>query len=229
MLINPLIPLEPFLPPPDFSDIHFVGSKDQNGLNTGIFFIRVHPWAVKLLSQTLAYPEFKPEVDLGPAADQEAMQILFNHTAFLGNVLYQPRIWLNTFEWRHGYEGKKENGHLLVHFPGLEEDRWPHMQEWCSQVSERGNAWEIPYRNSSYPGWIRSFWEPLREAQTFGKKLNWWLTFGDLEEDTKEAILPFFEWLKYLARFESDNQTGKLKAYIEEIRTRLPQEVKDKW
>jgi hypothetical protein len=36
------------------------------------------------------------------------------------------------------YEGKR--GDLLVHFPGLEERRWPHMAKWLNIVETTPSA-----------------------------------------------------------------------------------------
>jgi hypothetical protein len=163
IIINPLIPLEVFLPPYDFDYVHFVGNKDHNGLNTGTFFLRVHEWSVRMLAQTVAYPMFRPEVDLGFSADQEAMKLVFKEPAFRHGVLYQPRPWYNTYEFHHGYEGNK--GDLLVHFPGLEQDRWEHMSNWLDIVELRPHEWEMELDKTLYLEKIGNFWGLLREAR----------------------------------------------------------------
>lgn len=162
ILINPSVPLESFLPPTDFEHIHFIGNKDQNGLNTGTFFLHVHEWSVKMLTKAMAFPMFKPEIDLHVSVDQEAMQHIFNETEFARNVLFQPRIWYNTYEFHHGYEGKK--GRLLVHFPGLEEDRWSHMSNWLSIVENYPGEWDVPYEQTMYPKEMKEYWTALRKA-----------------------------------------------------------------
>ncbi|RMZ76704.1 hypothetical protein DV737_g4686, partial [Chaetothyriales sp. CBS 132003] len=164
-IINPLLPVEIFLPPEDFHEIHFLGNKDQNGLNTGIFFIRVHQWSVKMFIKTLGYPLFKTDVDLGFSADQTAMALIFNETENQRHVLYQPRTWYNAYQFHHGYEGSP--GNLLVHFPGLEEDRWNQMGGWLQTLNNPKSAvkWEVPYEETHYPGEIAAFWELIRSGR----------------------------------------------------------------
>ncbi|RMZ90647.1 hypothetical protein DV736_g2134, partial [Chaetothyriales sp. CBS 134916] len=160
-IINPQLQLEIFLPPDKFPDIHILASKDQNGLNTGIFFIRVHPWSVSMLTKTLGYPIFNPDIDLGFSYDQTAMGLIFNETKNQPHVLYQPRKWYNTYQFPYGYEGSP--GYLLVHFPGLG-DRWNHMASWLQTLSNPQSAakWEMPFEATHYPSEIEAFWDSLR-------------------------------------------------------------------
>lgn len=152
------------MPPHDFADVHFLGTKDHNGLNTGIFFVRVHEWSVKMMAKALAYPLFHPEDNLGTSPDQVAMARVFNDTEFRSNVLYQPRVWYNTYEFRHGYEGQQ--GDLLVHFPGLEEDRWKRMSDWLDKVEgPEARNWKTGVAGTRYPEQIDRFWTQVRECK----------------------------------------------------------------
>ncbi|EAL84784.1 glycosyltransferase family 34 protein [Aspergillus fumigatus Af293] len=64
VLMNPNMPLETFLPPPELPNVHLLTSRGWNGLHGGVFFLRVHPWSVELLSAAIAYPVVKPNVQL---------------------------------------------------------------------------------------------------------------------------------------------------------------------
>jgi hypothetical protein len=147
-----------------------VSTKDQNGLNTGIVFFHVHPWTVNFLVETLGYPLYLPESDLGFSADQEAMARILNKSSAgpegrgyrEGNV-YLPRSWINTYEWHHAYEGKK--GDMLVHFPGLEDARWPHMANWLNITESTPHEWEVPLEHTDYPTKIVEFWNRFRTAK----------------------------------------------------------------
>ncbi|RMZ76845.1 hypothetical protein DV738_g4716, partial [Chaetothyriales sp. CBS 135597] len=162
-IINPVLGVEIFLPPDGFDDIHFLGSKDQNGLNTGIFFIRVHQWSVNLLTKTLGMP-LLTDIDLGFSADQTAMAMILNETENQGHVLYQPRAWYNTYQFEHGYEGKP--GCLLVHFPGLDE-RWDSMGEWLQVLNNASSAakWEVPFPSTHYPDEIDAYWKSIQRGR----------------------------------------------------------------
>ncbi|KAI9375783.1 cytochrome P450 [Aspergillus egyptiacus] len=180
ILLNPSIPLEIFLPPASASpsasldDIHLLATKDHKGLNTGIFFLRVHPWSVKLLIETIAYPSYHPEVDLDVQVDQAAMERVLNGSSsgLSENKLYIPRTWINTYEWAHAYEG--ERGNLLVHFPGLGELRWEHMRRWLDVVERQGEGagegageggWEVDVAETGYLRETREFWERVETAR----------------------------------------------------------------
>jgi hypothetical protein len=110
------------------------------------------------MAKAFAYPLFRPDVDLGRSADQLATGTVANETKFWEGTLFQPRIWYNTYEFRHGYEGKM--GRMLVQFPGLEEDRWIHMQKWLGIV-------EGPMPQSGSCLWTRQ--STRKKSTTFGK------------------------------------------------------------
>lgn len=170
IIINPAIPVDIFVPPPGLEDVHFIASKDQNGLNTGIVFLHVHPWTVSMLVETLALPIYRPDIDLGRSADQDAMAQVLSKTwdgpdgrGYADGMVYLPRTWINTYEWHHAYEGKK--GDMLVHFPGLEDDRWPHMDNWLNIVEKTPLEWEVSLEDSGYSDLTTQFWQQYRAAR----------------------------------------------------------------
>ncbi len=80
-MTNPEIPLETFLPPArlNLSDVHLLLASNWDGLNSGAFAIRVHPWSVSLLSAVLAYPIYqRPLLQTDRFRDQSAFQWLLN-------------------------------------------------------------------------------------------------------------------------------------------------------
>lgn len=164
------------------TDIHLVATKDQNGLNTGIMFLRVHPWTATMLTESLGYPLFRPEVDLGRSADQESMALVLKKdtggpdgNGYKQGMVYIPRPLINTYEFHHGYEGNK--GNLLVHFPGLEAERWSHMAKWLDIVEATPGAWERPLEETDYLAKTNTFWEQVRAATR---------AVADLEEKAKK-------------------------------------------
>ncbi|KAI9799153.1 MAG: hypothetical protein M1833_004193 [Piccolia ochrophora] len=207
LIVNPAVPLDIFLPPPDFDHIHFVGNKDQNGLNTGTFFIRVSEWSVKFLSKSLAFPQFRTDIDLGTSPDQVAMDLIFNETEFAPNVIYQPRPWFNTYQFRHGYEGKK--GDLLVHFPGLEDARWQAMNDWLDIVETRPREWEVDLDQTDYPKKIADWWAEVRRGREYYQVANEEASHGAPNEELGKA-------LKHLHRV-LENETDRIVAITEAI------------
>lgn len=158
-VVNPALPLSIFLPPQNRPEIHLLASKDQSGFNAGMFFIKVHEWSIKTLTQAMTYEWHKPEIDLA-FLEQTSLYYELNHTANRPHVLYQPRKWFNTYEFHHAYEGQK--GDMLVHFPGLQDDRWNHMAKWLEILEGPKQAeWEVPLEETAYPAKIEEFWSQL--------------------------------------------------------------------
>ena len=208
IIIDPDLKSEMFLPPPDFDYVNFLVAKDQNGMNTGIFFLRVCDWSVKYMAKTLAYPLFRPDVDLGRSADQVAMELVANETDFRDQTLYQPRIWYNTYEFHHGYEGKA--GRMLVHFPGLEEDRWDHMQKWLDIVEgSKAAEWILPLENTEYPAEINRFWAELREARKAAKSAEYFI--GDKPHVPPDLITAYSR-MKDIIRYCTDDVEAMVEA-----------------
>ncbi|KAL3492772.1 cytochrome P450 [Aspergillus germanicus] len=175
-VLNPAIPLEIFFPPNDLSSIHLVATKDHKGLNTGIFFLRVHPWTINLLTETLAFPAYNPSIDLDIQVDQSAMERVLNGSKYRDNVTYLPRTWINAYEWAHAYEGEK--GSYLVHFPGLGEQRWPHMERWLDIIERTPERWEVPVDQTGYLVNTEAFWYRVGKAKGI---------IGDYERVKEEA------------------------------------------
>jgi hypothetical protein len=78
--MNPHTPLEIFLPPDsvaELSNVHLLMASNWDGLNSGVFALRVHPWSVSLLSAVLAYPVYRAEaLQKDRFRDQSAFQWL---------------------------------------------------------------------------------------------------------------------------------------------------------
>ena len=171
-VVNPALPLDIFLPPADFQDIWFIASKDQNGFNAGMFFIKVNSWAIAILSQALTYQHFRPEADLG-FLEQTTLYLTLNETDHLKHVMYQPRPWFNTYEFHHAYEG--DRGDMFVHFPGLEDDRWDHMAKWLDILEGPGQVeWDVDFADTRYPARLEEFWALMRQCQDRLKQVEEW-------------------------------------------------------
>ncbi|CRK37905.1 hypothetical protein BN1708_007568 [Verticillium longisporum] len=80
VVVNPSTPLEVFLPPKsdeDLASVHLLIAANWDGLNSGAFALRVHPWSVSLLSAVLAYPIYMSgRIGKDRFRDQSAFQYL---------------------------------------------------------------------------------------------------------------------------------------------------------
>lgn len=164
MIVNPAISPCAFLPPDQLSDIFALVTADHQGLNNGIFFLRVSPASVDLLTQILDYPLAHPDEDLGWFGEQRAMELVIQAVeaqskaqGSSSGIAWIPRLWVNAFEWEHGYEG--EPGHFMVHFAGLAETRLRHMQNWLNELQQNQAKWEIPLEKTFYAEAVPKFWD----------------------------------------------------------------------
>jgi hypothetical protein len=81
LLMNPNIPLSIFLPPPGFEDVNLVVANDRNGLNNGVFFVRVGEWSFKMFASALSVREYEPGVVL-KYSEQSAMEEVIRRVRF---------------------------------------------------------------------------------------------------------------------------------------------------
>ncbi|KAJ0417953.1 hypothetical protein BJY00DRAFT_325237 [Aspergillus carlsbadensis] len=160
IIMNPNIPLEIFLPPPQFPDIHLLLTKDWNGLNNGVFPIRVHPWSIEFLTAAISYPIVHPNIPLY-WPDQSAMHNLMQENEYFAcSVVYVPLHWFNAY--MRSPDGETANtdsppqyqvhpGDFLVHFPGTPSDHLEQTLTPYLDIAEAHRAeWEVPLEHTEY-------------------------------------------------------------------------------
>ena len=177
IILNDEIPVEIFLPPSDMKDIHLVASRDQNGLDSGVMFLHVHPWTVSLLTEIMAYPLYLPGIDLGQSADPEGMGRVLNKTTggpsgkgYTDGVVYLPKPWINAYQRDMVYEGNK--GDLLVHFPELEKRQWQYMAKWLDATENMPHEWDVSLQETGYLDRTTIYWSLLRRARNTVESLE---------------------------------------------------------
>ncbi|OOF94905.1 glycosyltransferase family 34 protein [Aspergillus carbonarius ITEM 5010] len=174
ILMNPNIPLETFLPPPQFSETHLLLTKDWNGMNNGVFFLRVHPWSIEFFSAIVSYPVIHPDAHL-LWEDQSVMNRLKKeHEYFSRSMVYCPLRWFNAYKRNQNVTDinpKKpihfqiHPGDIIVHFPGtpaneLESTMLPYLE-----VAESHNPeWELPLEQTGYLREIAELWDEMSES-----------------------------------------------------------------
>ena len=96
--MNPEIPLEIFLPPdnPKVNHVNLIVAEDVNGLNAGIFAIRVCPRSVDFLLAVLAHPIYRREIALY-WGEQTAMTEVMRVDTFANSFVYVPKHWFNSY------------------------------------------------------------------------------------------------------------------------------------
>ncbi|KAK4615931.1 hypothetical protein CLAFUW4_10260 [Fulvia fulva] len=161
IILNPYIPIEIFLPKPggEFDDVHLIYSEDWNGLNNGVFPVRVHQWSVQLFSAITSFRHFRPDVQL-VMRDQAAMEMLMKEPYFKNNIVQAPQRWFNAYQGEHNETlapFQIRRGDFLVHFAGVW-DREARMNYWFDRSEQHLDDWEVPLKATSYPQEVKDFW-----------------------------------------------------------------------
>ena len=175
ILLNPNIPWTIFLPPSDFSSIHFLGGRDWGdgnrdwgdgrGFNAGVFFVRINEWSVKMLTEVAALPDLRADLELGFNAEQTAFKWVFKRVGYREHVLYQPIEWFNGFEESNGKLPPVQDGDMLVHFGGLKQQKHEAVPKWLDRLERAPQELQMPLENTSYPDKIDAYWARLRDAR----------------------------------------------------------------
>lgn len=218
IILNPHVPIEVFLPPPgkEFEHVHLIYSADWNGLNNGVFPVRVNRWAVELFSAIVAFRYYKPDTEL-IFRDQSAMNMIMNDKKFVHNIVQAPQRWFNAYQGEHNETlapFQIRRGDLLVHFAGVP-NREERMGYWLDRAEQHLDDWEVPLKSTSYPQERKDFWAEygdlrknrkasmaetrLKATQTLAKTAEKLQEYGDrLTEDERTAILKQKETLDHV-------------------------------
>lgn len=223
IILNPYIPIETFLPPPgtEFDDVHLMYSNDWNGLNNGVFPIRVNQWSANLLAAVVSYRHYKPEDPL-VFRDQSAMAALIKEPEFAPHVVQAPQRWFNAYQGEHNETLQPfqiRRGDLLVHFAGVPA-REERMQYWLERAEQHLDDWEIPVKSTSYPQEARDFWNEQRELRKNSKEglAEAKTKAGNLLTQTDQKLNDYSDRL-------SDEQNSRIKDQKEALKKLLEDEV----
>lgn len=238
VILNPNVPIETFLPPQgtEFDDVYLMYSNDWNGLNNGVFPIRVNEWAVQLFSGIVAYRHFKPEDPL-VFRDQSAMNTLMNEPQNVKHIVQAPQRWFNAYQGEHNetlQAFQVRRGDLLVHFAGIPE-REKVMHYWLQRAEQHLDDWEVPVKSTSYPQEARDFWneerekrkrkqQKIEEIQLRASELvtqidHRMIDYGDrLRDEDRKKIVEANEKLRKLKEDETDKEdVDKLEEAIKDL------------
>ena len=216
VIINPQIPLEAFVPPAEFDDIHLLYAKDWNGLNAGVFFIRVNWWAAEIMSAVLAYRVYRPEEQL-TFHEQTALARALEEDRFKLNATEYPQRWFNAYDAGFLNESidphQVRRGDMLVHFAGLGEKQ--KRANYWSEIAERHMPeWELNITYTSYPGEISVYWDMKKDQEASQRK-----TLAEAIEDALElADDTAAQIVKFQAKLDPSEQ-HKIFEKVDDVRS----------
>lgn len=198
MILNPQIPLEIFLPPRDFKDGRILTTRSPDGVNGDVFFIKVHPWSVKMLIDVLSIPknEFGDDGRLGEDAGIRALEKVVRSEGYRDHVLYQPRKWYNTYQLSAS-ESESQKGDLLVHFHSQGGDKWSAMAATIEKADELRRDWNLPLQQTKYQTEIADYWNRIRTAKQ--------LLYETREHAQEPHVDPASRRLQYVTAYETDD------------------------
>lgn len=160
--MNQNVPLEIFEPPSDYSHINWIAAKDFNGLNAGVFLLRVNRWSLNLLLRTATYKHYHPDENYSWEEQSILARLTENDEEFKSGSMYVPKLWFNAYF----YESKEAKpGLLLSHFPNPN-FKW-HMSTWLKVLESELDpdvkpVYNRPISETSYPEEIEWFWNSKR-------------------------------------------------------------------
>ena len=163
LVINPLVGVETFLPPIDLEGINLIVTEDWNGLNNGVFIMRVSAWSVNMLTDTLAYPSYNPDEDL-PFTEQTAMERMIQDPRYARNCIFVPPRWFNAYPRDEDESRTKyhvQQGDMILHFAGIG-DRPKMIRAFYDHVAGEREKWEIPVAKTLLPEETADFWMNVR-------------------------------------------------------------------
>jgi len=111
ILANPNLKLETFLPSDKMSNTHLIFADDVNGMNAGVFLIRVHPWSLNVLMRAMSYSYFNNKQGL-KYADQSSLNNVLVSGEESDHYVVVPQNWFNS------YIGLNKDGDFLLHQAG---------------------------------------------------------------------------------------------------------------
>lgn len=151
--------------------INLVATHDPNGLNNGIFLLRVSQWAISLFTAILAYRHYNPDVGLR-FSDQSAMELLLAEDEFKDQVQYVPQHWFNAFpkgepqdfllrnetELEALEDMQVRKGDWLVHMAG-HHHKDQALNGWYDLLEGMEDVWESGDLQRDLDGEVRRWWE----------------------------------------------------------------------
>ena len=166
VIMNKLISLEIFLPPAHYDEVHLLYTKDWNGLNNGVFLIKVSPWSVDFLSSIVSFRTYRPEEEL-EFTEQSAMEKVMQMEKYKDHLVQCPPQWWNAYPSDGGEEAvhfDHRPGQLLVHFAGIG-DKSKAIDEWLDKLEHQRYLYEMPASGTNYKPQIEAFWQGLDDER----------------------------------------------------------------
>jgi hypothetical protein len=151
-----------------------------NGLNAGVFFLRVNEWSIHFIAGALALPTHRPDVKLR-YAEQTALRLLTREERWKNGTMHVPQRWFNAYhnygndsipqkwKWKYGRDNSIPDewnwkncfigpGDLLVHLPGSFDCRNGLINNYPSKIRDHRATYVVPLNETYYEREVEQFW-----------------------------------------------------------------------
>ncbi|KAI9836350.1 MAG: hypothetical protein M1838_005076 [Thelocarpon superellum] len=209
LVMNPNIPLEIFLPPPEFTDIHLVLGQTPLGFDSGVFAVRVNRWTIELMSSTTTYHFFRSDSESESSSeaqtnDSSTLERVFDEVldeaSYRKHLSYLPPAMFGACEAEGGSDlnqtGRLRHGVMLWHCPESEAhlDR---VQVALDVAEQRSGEWELPLNQTTYLDEVREFWRQRKhdEAVAIEQAKNTTDTANKLMDGVRKHLQAFGDQL----------------------------------
>ncbi|KAF2996193.1 hypothetical protein E8E13_000925 [Curvularia kusanoi] len=167
IILDQCRPASSFLPRYS-NETYLLVTNDFNGLNNGVFMLRVNSWAVELFNTILAFRHYKPEVELR-FTEQSAMELVIKEDQFKDKIKFVPQYWFNgypegepeKFKDRRDQNDLQEEhvrrGDFLVHFAGLP-GKGKAIRGWLDMLAQLEDVWKTKSAQRDVDRDIAAFW-----------------------------------------------------------------------
>ncbi|PVH97744.1 glycosyltransferase family 34 protein [Periconia macrospinosa] len=134
-------------------NVHLLIANDKNGLNAGIFLLRVSHTSISFLTAILSYPTHHRKTRLR-FKEQTAMSLLISTPEFRPHIQIVPQHWFNSYTGATVFaermnttgleggfrEGYVRRGDFLVHFAGNKKKE-QNVKQWAEMLDKEGVVW----------------------------------------------------------------------------------------
>lgn len=206
IILNPRVPLEAFLPPAEETETDLIVSHDEQGLNSGVMFLRIAPWSFQFLVQVLTVPAVENQRGSAISKDEPAFEGILDRVEFRGRTVYQPRNWFNAIHSNGTFKGQA--GDLLVHCEDINAEKWMAMDMYLGNVTVVGNGWEKDYFDTAYRFMLEDFWGRMRQARALLKE-------GHKREATESSVKKAADQLRYAMDHYTDEFDRMISVLLE--------------
>lgn len=217
IVLNQAQRLDQFLPPRKraLQNVHLLCTKDSNGLNNGVFFIKVSQHSVRYMASAIALPIYMPEVPL-PWPEQTAMWHIIQQPEFRDEVVYVPRHWINAYQ----QDIQSGDGAFLVHFAGVG-DRKKKMREWLDRVEAEADIADLDGAASSLRSEIHDFWLRVNYYRQISSELT---DASNITGTAGEAVRNFTDVIR-----QETHDKARMEAALSELKDVIAQSNETTW